>query len=180
MRIYTRTGDDGTTALFGGQRVNKDDLRLEAYGTLDELNALLGALGEHEACTGERAWVRTLQNDLFTLGSHLATADPAMLKHLPSLPEGRIAEMEAWMDERDAQLPPLQAFILPGGHPAVAAAHVCRTVARRAERRIVALGRNTELPPVIAAYVNRLSDLFFVWGRWIAFESGINDVLWSK
>ena len=180
MRIYTRTGDDGTTALFGGQRVNKDDLRLEAYGTLDELNAFLGALGEHELCADDRGWVRRLQNDLFNLGSHLATVDPEMAQHLPPLPEGRIAEMEAWMDERDAQLPELRSFILPGGHPAVAAAHVCRTVARRAERRLVALAGHADVPALVPAYVNRLSDVFFVWGRWISKQSGTDEVLWSK
>ncbi len=180
MRIYTRNGDDGTTALFGGQRVNKDDLRLEAYGTLDELNAFLGALGEHPVCAEERDWVRTLQHDLFNLGSHLATVDPDMAQHLPPLPEGRIAEMEAWMDARDAELPALKSFILPGGHPAVAAAHVCRTVARRAERRLVALSHHAEVPALIPQYINRLSDVFFVWGRWISMQSGTAEVLWTK
>lgn len=180
MRIYTRTGDDGTTALFGGQRVNKDDLRLEAYGTLDELNAFLGALGEHPVCAEERDWVRTLQHDLFNLGSHLATVDPDMAQHLPPMPGERIAEMEAWMDARDAELPELKSFILPAGHPAVAAAHVCRTIARRAERRLVALARNAEVPALIPTYINRLSDVFFVWGRWISFKSGTDEVLWTK
>ena len=160
--------------------MNKDDLRLEAYGTLDELNAVLGALGEHAECSAEKAWVRTLQNDLFNLGSHLATADPEMAKHLPALPEGRVAEMEAWMDERDAKLPELRSFILPGGHPAVAAAHLCRTVSRRAERRVVALARAADVPSVIPAYLNRLSDLFFVWGRWISLQTGTAEVLWTK
>ena len=180
MRIYTRTGDDGTTALFGGQRVNKDDLRLEAYGTLDELNAVVGMLGEHPACSEDRPWLRTLQNDLFNLGSHLATVDPEMARHLPALPEGRIAEMEQWMDERDAQLPELRSFILPGGHPAVAAAHVCRTVSRRAERRVVALARVSDVPSTIPSYLNRLSDVFFVWSRWISLQTGTEEVLWTK
>ena len=180
MRIYTRTGDDGTTALFGGKRVNKDDLRLEAYGTLDELNAFLGALGEHEVCAEDRAWVRTLQHDLFNLGSHLATVDPEMAQHLPPLPTRRIDEMEAWMDARDTELPELRSFILPGGHPAVAAAHICRTVSRRAERRVVALARVSEVPSTIPSYLNRLSDVFFVWSRWISFKSGSDEVLWTK
>ena len=180
MRIYTRTGDDGTTALFGGQRVNKDDLRLEAYGTLDELNAVLGMLGEHPACAEERTWLRTLQNDLFNLGSHLATVDPEMAQHLPALPETRIQEMEQWMDERDAQLPELRSFILPGGHPAVAAAHLCRTVSRRAERRVVALARVADVPSTIPSYLNRLSDTFFVWGRWLSLQTGTEEVLWTK
>jgi cob(I)alamin adenosyltransferase len=180
MRIYTRTGDDGTTALFGGKRVNKDDLRLEAYGTLDELNAFVGALGEHAACEPDLDWLRTLQNDLFNLGSHLATVDPAMLQHLPALPEGRIQAMEAWMDEKDANLPELKSFILPGGHPAVASAHICRTLSRRAERRVVALARTEEVPDCIPSYLNRLSDVFFVWGRSLAARTNSKEVLWSK
>jgi len=180
MRIYTRTGDDGTTALFGGKRVTKDDLRLEAYGTVDELNAFLGALGEHEACAGMRAWVRTLQRDLFTIGSHLATVDADMAQHLPELPSGRINEMERWMDEHADSLPELTSFILPGGHAAVAAAHQCRTICRRAERRVVALAREGDVSNSIPKYLNRLSDVFFVWGRWLTQQTGSEEVLWKK
>lgn len=180
MRIYTRTGDDGTTGLFGGERVTKDDLRLEAYGTVDELNAFLGALGEHGACSEMREWVRTLQRDLFTIGSHLATVDANMAQHLPELPTGRIDEMERWMDEHAADLPELKSFILPGGHAAVAAAHQCRTICRRAERRVVALARTSEVPGSIPKYLNRLSDVFFVWSRWLTQRTKSDEILWKK
>lgn len=180
MRIYTRTGDDGTTALFGGKRVTKDDLRLEAYGTVDELNAFLGALGEHEACAEMGQWVRTLQRDLFNLGSHLATVDQDMAQHLPPLPIGRIDEMETWMDQHAANLPELTSFVLPGGHSSVAAAHQCRTICRRAERRVVALARSSEVHEGIPKYLNRLSDVFFVWGRWLTFQTGAAEILWKK
>ncbi|MEY5044064.1 MAG: hypothetical protein RJA19_1291 [Bacteroidota bacterium] len=182
MRIYTRTGDDGTTALFGGARLSKDDLRIEAYGTLDELNAFVGALADHaavQADTEDAALLRQIQVDLFNLGSHLATTDAAMRVHLPALPAEREAAMEAWMDRRTAALPELRNFILPGGHPAVSAAHLCRVVSRRAERRVVALARAEAVDPAVGRYLNRLSDWFFVLARVLADRAGAAEVYWT-
>lgn len=183
MRIYTRTGDDGTTALFGGNRVAKDDLRIEAYGTLDELNAFVGALADHavlQASPEDGQLLGQIQIDLFNLGSHLATTDEAMRVHLPALPEERAGELEAWMDAATAGLPELRNFILPGGHPAVSAAHLCRVVSRRAERRVVALARVEPVDPVIGQYLNRLSDWFFVLSRVLAARAGAPEVYWRK
>ena len=182
MRIYTRTGDDGTTSLFGGQRLSKDDLRIEAYGTLDELNVCIGALG---SCTAvaeseDAAFLRTIQSDVFSWGSHLATVDPEMAEHLPPVPATRIDEMEAWMDAKNDALPPLSQFILPAGHPAVVAAHTCRVVCRRGERRVIALGREEAIPDGLVAYLNRLSDLFFVWSRHLHTATGTPEIPWES
>jgi len=182
MRIYTRTGDDGTTALFGGARLSKDDLRIEAYGTLDELNAFVGALADHapvQADAEDAALLRQIQVDLFNLGSHLATTDEEMRVHLPALPAEREAAMEAWMDLRTGALPELRNFILPGGHPAVSAAHLCRVVSRRAERRVVALARAEPIDPAVGRYLNRLSDWFFVLARVLADRAGAAEVYWT-
>jgi len=181
MQIYTRTGDDGTTGLFGGGRVRKDALRIEAYGTLDELNAHVGALADQPALPPEDvAWLRTLQADLFAMGSHLATTGEEMRQHLPPLPVDRIAEMEAWMDQTSTALPPLTAFILPGGHPAVSAAHLCRVVCRRAERRVVALADHEAIEDIIPQYLNRLSDVFFMWARRISHHTNTEEILWKS
>lgn len=182
MRIYTRTGDDGTTSLFGGQRLSKDDLRIEAYGTLDELNVHIGALGAHDAVANseDALLLSTIQSDVFSWGSHLATVDPEMAKHLPPVPTSRVVEMEAWMDAKNDQLPPLSQFILPGGHAAVLAAHQCRVVCRRGERRVIALGRNAAIPEGLIAYLNRLSDLFFVWSRHLHVVTNTPEIPWKS
>lgn len=182
MRIYTRTGDDGTTSLFGGQRLSKDDLRIEAYGTLDELNVCMGAMSTCAAVaeSEDAVFLRVIQSDVFSWGSHLATVDPEMAKHLPPVPATRVAEMEAWMDAKNAALPPLSQFILPGGHPAVVAAHQCRVVCRRGERRVIALGREEGIPEGLVAYLNRLSDLFFVWSRHLHAVTGSPEIPWES
>lgn len=181
MRIYTRTGDDGTTSLFGGQRLGKDALRIEAYGTLDELNANMGSLSAHAVlhASGHLAFLRTLQSDVFTWGSHLATTDPAMVRHLPSVPLTRVDEMERWMDDEQGQLPELTNFLLPGGHPAIADAHVCRVVCRRAERRVIALAQVEPVPEGLLAYLNRLSDVFFVWSRSLHAALQVPEIHWN-
>lgn len=174
MRIYTKTGDKGETSLYRGGRVPKDAPRLEAYGTLDELNAHLGlALSQFPAeggLTQAGAQVRKCQRDLFCLGAQLAT-----LGDQP--PAWRIAEddvtaLEHAIDAMETELPPLTTFILPGGHPAGATLHVARTVARRAERLIVAVGRDEALDPLIVTYVNRLSDYLFVLARFVSHRLG--------
>ncbi len=179
MRIYTRTGDDGSTGLFGGSRIGKDDLRIEAYGTLDELNAWLGKVATHDAASPLRTQIQAIQSEVFTLGSHLATTDAAWKARLPSLNPSGPEGLEAWMDDLESALPELSSFILPGGHPAAADAHVARTVCRRAERRCVALHRLEPVDTLGLAYLNRLSDALFVLGRWLAHTTNSEEVPWS-
>ena len=183
MKIYTRTGDDGSTALFGGGRVPKDHARVEAYGTVDELNALLGWAVAEIAQPEIRDRLRSIQHDLFTLGAELATppaADGRPRPSTPPLPVERIAQMEAWIDESDEELEPLRAFVLPGGTRGAAAIHVARTVCRRAERRIVHLASLGEVDPAVVKYLNRLSDLLFTLARVVNRRDGTGDVAWSK
>ena len=182
MKIYTRTGDDGETGLFGGGRVAKDHARVAAYGAVDELNSVLGwVLTElSPSPTGDR--LARVQHDLFTLGATLATppARPGRNRPAtPALPIARIAEMEAWMDEMDAELPPLERFILPGGTRSAAALHVARTVCRRAERAVVTLAAAEPVEPEVVAYLNRLSDLLFVCARLENARARRSDVPWD-
>lgn len=181
-RIYTRTGDEGETGLFGGGRVAKSHPRVAAYGTVDELNAVLGQVrarldGEETAQVADR--LTTVQRDLFSIGAHLATpADARSREHLPPLPEERVAEFEAWIDAGDEELEPLRNFILPGGAEAGATLHLARTVCRRAERAVVALGDEAEA--AITVYLNRLSDLLFVWARLVNHRAGVDETPWQK
>ncbi len=183
MRIYTRTGDAGDTALFGGGRVSKDHPRVDAYGSVDELNSVVGwtlTLVE-DAATRQR--LGRVQHDLFALGSSLATPPPEGARRrpdTPALPLERIDAMEGWMDEADAELPPLKAFVLPGGSPGAAALHVARTVCRRAERAVVALAAAAPVEDGVLRYLNRLSDLLFVLARLENHRAGRPDVLWEK
>jgi cob(I)alamin adenosyltransferase len=185
-RIYTRTGDAGTTGLFGGGRVPKSDARVDAYGEVDELNAWIGwTIAVSEAAPGDDRWLSErlalVQSDLFALGAHLATPparDNRRNPSLPALPLARIAAMETWMDEATASLDPLRAFILPGGSPAAAALHVARTVCRRAERRVVALAAADTVATDIIVYLNRLSDFLFIAARRANHAAGHGDVPW--
>ena len=184
MKIYTRTGDSGDTALFGGGRVSKNHPRVEAYGTVDELNACVGwavSVARDPSILDRLALV---QHDLFALGALLATA-PAeegrpTPKGLPSMPSARVTEMETWMDEADARLPELRAFVLPGGTPGAAALHLARTVCRRAERAVVRLAAAEITDERIVIYLNRLSDLLFTFARLENHEAGQGDVAWQK
>lgn len=179
--IYTKTGDKGTTSLVGGRRVPKTHARLEAYGTIDELNAYLGLLVTYLEDEADRNFVQQVQNELFVVGSHLATD----LEHTP-LPSAGIlstdarAAMEQEIDRLDAQLPPLRAFILPGGSRAASLCHVCRTTCRRSERRIHTLSEQAEVAPEVQAYVNRLSDYLFVLSRKINLDEGKEEICWKK
>ena len=179
MKIYTRTGDQGSTSLFGNQRVVKNDLRICAYGTIDELNAVLGlALSEGlPARCGEV--VLQLQSRLFDLGAELATPDPAA-KQTEILQTDDVAEQEAVIDELEGQLAPLTAFILPGGTKAAATLHLARCVCRRAEREIVALAEVAPIREVVLEFVNRTSDLLFVLARAVNREAGHEDIPWTK
>ncbi|MBX9863821.1 MAG: cob(I)yrinic acid a,c-diamide adenosyltransferase [Hyphomicrobium sp.] len=181
-KIYTKTGDAGTTGLGTGQRVRKDDLRIIAYGTVDETNATLGVVRHHlSGHPGLDAKILRIQNDLFDLGADLCVPDRGeKLEYEPlRITEGQVTRLEAEIDEMNSELKPLKSFILPGGSPASVAFHVARTVSRRAERDMVALA-GAENEPVSAAalkYINRLSDYLFVAGRYVN-DRGKSDVLW--
>jgi cob(I)alamin adenosyltransferase len=180
-RVYTRTGDDGTTGLGGGQRVPKDALRIEAYGTVDELNSVLGvalSAGLNEAVAGP---VRAIQNELFHLGSDLCILEEDKGKMpVPRIEERHVAALEKLMDRLSEELPPLENFVLPGGSPGAAHLHVARTVCRRAERLLVALARTEAIGPWTVRYLNRLSDALFVMARHENKRRGAPDVLWDS
>jgi cob(I)alamin adenosyltransferase len=181
-RIYTRTGDEGETGLFGGGRVPKSDIRVRAYGEVDELNAVLGwvvaRLADADPELRER--IVLVQGDLFSLGAHLATpTDAPSRRHLPPLPAERPARFEGWIDAAEEELEPLRSFILPGGTEAGAALHLARTVCRRAERAVVALEREEDVAPEILVYLNRLSDLLFDLARLANHRAGVPETPWS-
>jgi cob(I)alamin adenosyltransferase len=181
MKIYTKTGDAGDTGLFGGGRVPKSHPRVEAYGDVDELNATLGVA----RATGPDAQIDELllhiQQDLFAIGALLATPDrEKMRQHLEKarIDEDRVAELERAIDAADTELEPLRAFILPGGSPKAAALHVARTVCRRAERRVVDLSADTEMPALVVIYLNRLSDLLFTLARLANKRAATDETTW--
>lgn len=183
MRIYTRGGDRGETDLLGGERVPKSDARVEAYGSVDELNAALGlalALDERERL--ERAAVEGVQGDLLAIGARLAAVDPERARErgtIPTLEASRIDDLEEWIDRLDAGLPTLDAFVLPGGCPSGAQLHAARTVCRRAERAIVRLlDAEPELGEVVVPYINRLSDLLFTLARSVNADAGRAESRW--
>lgn len=183
MKIYTRGGDAGETSLFGGGRVGKGHARVEALGSVDELNAALGwALGEVDE-PRTRTRLESVQHDLFALGAELATptGEPGRTRPAtPGLPEGRTEELERWIDEADAELPPLQGFVLPGGVSGAAALHLARTVCRRAERSVVRLAESEPVDATVLRYLNRLSDVLFVLARLENRRAGAGDVEWKK
>ena len=179
MKIYTRTGDTGDTALFGGGRVPKSHPRVEAYGDVDELNAAIGLARAIEMMPRIDEVLVPLQRDLFSIGALLATPDhDKMKKHLEkaNIDDRRIAELERAIDDGDRELEPLKSFILPGGTPKAAALHVARTVCRRAERRVIAL--EEEIPGIVIVYLNRLSDLLFTLARVANRRAGAGEVTW--
>jgi cob(I)alamin adenosyltransferase len=181
MKIYTKTGDQGSTGLFGGGRVPKDDVRVEAYGDVDELNAVLGMARSIEPMPRIDEVLVPIQRDLFAIGALLATPDrDKMALHLQKarIDEGRIAELEHAIDQGEAELEPLTAFIIPGGTPKAAALHVARTVCRRAERHVVRLQHEVELPALAVIYLNRLSDLLFTLARVANRRAGAGEVTW--
>lgn len=180
-KVYTKTGDKGTTSLVGGIRINKSDIRIEAYGTVDELNAQLGLLAAYMADGDDKAVVERVQADLFLVGTHLATDQSRTpLYASAKLPAGEIALLEREIDGILALLPEKEGFVLPGGGVAASAAHVCRTVCRRAERRVVALAEEAEVGPEIRQYLNRLSDYLFVLAKKLNFMEGKSEKVWTK
>jgi cob(I)alamin adenosyltransferase len=187
-RIYTRTGDHGETALVGGGRVPKDSPRIEAYGTVDELNSIIGLarvfnaerLGKGKAPRWLDGILRQIQNELFDLGSELATPDDAAYEGMHRVGETEVKALEALMDQCQKDLEPLKSFVLPGGGRVGGFLHQARTVCRRAERRILALSRVESLSPWPLTYVNRLSDLLFVLSRWVGKKGGETEYLWER
>jgi cob(I)alamin adenosyltransferase len=180
-RVYTRTGDDGTTGLGGGQRVPKDSPRIEAYGTVDELGSAIGvalALGLHPRLAET---LTRIQNELFNLGSDLCILEQDKVERpVPVIEDRHAAALETLMDDLSDELSPLENFILPGGSPGAAQLHVARTVCRRAERLTIALARLEPVGPFVVKYLNRLSDALFVMARYENLRRGIPDILWNS
>ena len=179
-RIYTKQGDKGETALVGGQRVPKDSLRIECYGTVDELNSFAGrAAVLAQDLPRLHAILIRVQHELFNLGSILATLPEDVHPKQPTVTRIEVEQLEREMDSMNADLHPLRSFVLPGGTFLCAELHICRTVCRRAERLLVTLSHRESVPAESIIYLNRLSDAFFVWSRWANFSTGVDEVLWQ-
>ncbi|MCH5229362.1 MAG: cob(I)yrinic acid a,c-diamide adenosyltransferase [Muribaculaceae bacterium] len=179
--IYTRTGDGITTSIIGGERIPKYSLRLEAYGTVDELSSFIGNLVADDAVIDQqRIELIKVQNMLFNIGGYLATPPAIRHKEVPGLSQDNILEMEGWIDVMDEQLPKLNNFIIPGGCKASAKANMARTVCRRAERRILQLAAEEEINILVIAYINRLSDYLFVIGRYLNKFADYEEIYWQK
>ena len=181
MKIYTKTGDRGDTGLFGGGRVAKDHPRVAAYGDVDELNSTIGVVRATAPAGFFDELFQSIQRDLFSIGGHLSTPDPEKVEKAlarAELSEERVAEFERVIDTADAELPALRAFVLPAGTPKAAALHVARTVCRRAERSVVHLKHQAEVPELFLVYLNRLSDLLFTLARLSNHRDGRGDVTW--
>ena len=181
MKIYTRTGDEGETGLFGGGRVPKDHPRVAAYGDVDELSSTIGVARATEPVGFFDPLLESVQRDLFAIGGQLATPEPAKVAKAlekADLSEARVAEFERVMDAADRELPPLRAFVLPAGTAKAAALHLAHTVCRRAERSVVRLARESDVPPLFVVYLNRLSDLLFTLARLANHQAGVGDATW--
>lgn len=183
MKLYTRTGDDGMTGLFGGGRVSKDHPRVEAYGSVDELNATLGlaacAVSTSDFGTRLATMFATIQSQLFDIGADLATpADSAHADKVVRVDESAVTQLEGWIDEIDAQNEPMKTFVLPGGSELAARLHISRAICRRAERRLLPLDHAESINPLIGQYLNRLGDLLFAMARGANRDGGVPDVPW--
>ncbi len=179
MKIYTKGGDDGTTSLFGGRRVHKDDIRIDSYGTIDELNSWIGLIGAFTINASRKDFLKTIQDRLFTVGAELA-ADPSKPKlKKPDLFLSDVELLEKEIDAMEETLPSMTHFVLPGGHKEVAQAHIARCVCRRAERLIVALDRESPVLETVKQYINRLSDYLFVLSRVMTKELNSEEVPWN-
>lgn len=180
--VYTMTGDNGSTSLVGGERVMKNDIRLEAYGTVDELNSIIGYLASTSKLNSSiEEFLRAIQNRLFNIGAYLATDNPKSIRReVVGLSYANIAKIEEEIDRLDSELPPLNRFVLPGGSSVSAMAHMCRTITRRCERRVISLADTTYVDPCIIKYLNRLSDFFFVFARFNNIQNQIEEIFWDK
>jgi len=179
MKIYTKTGDAGETSLFGGRRISKDDLRIEAYGTVDELNSMIGVCRSLNTMQELDRILEGIQRDLFTLGADLATPHSAGTPHIVRIQESDVAALEAQIDRIDPTLEVLRSFILPGGNRTAAMLHVARAVCRRAERSVIRLARAEDIGEMPKKYLNRLSDLIFVLARWVNALGNTPEVKWD-
>ncbi len=179
MKIYTKTGDKGLTALLGGERVSKTHLRIEAYGTVDELVAMVGVIRDHIQIQAIIDDLVFIQDQLMVCASILATDDDHNETNTMKLSEEAIVWLEKNIDAMDDKLPPLKRFLLPGGHPAVSFTHLARTICRRAERRIISLSESIVIPGIIIQYFNRLSDYLFVLSRYISHELKVREITWQ-
>jgi len=179
MKIYTKTGDEGTTALFGGKRVSKSDLRIETYGTIDELNSWVGVLRDQDVNRLRLDELVEIQDRLFTIGSILAVEPGNTKVKVPALSADDVAFLEKRIDAMEEKLEPMKVFVLPGGHPSVSFGHVTRTVCRRAERLVIALNEQDSVEPLIMKYLNRLSDYVFVLCRAMALELSAPETPWK-
>ena len=177
MKIYTKTGDQGETGLFAGPRVPKDDSRVAAYGTVDELSSAVGIAAAYASDDWTKVLLQNVQSDLFTIGAELATPDPSK-RNADAIPEASVTRLENAIDRMEENLSPLQNFILPGGCPSASHVHLARSTCRRAERQIVTLARNIELSENVLAYFNRLSDMLFVLARYQNHLNGVIDTPW--
>ncbi len=178
FRIYTKTGDQGETSLFGGRRLPKSHRRIDAYGTVDELNSYLGLLRDYMEQEELRELIKAIQDRLFTIGSNLAS-DPDKDMIVPDVKDADIELLEKEIDRMNEELPELKHFILPGGHPMVSTCHIARCVCRRAERLVVALQQESRVEEVLIRYLNRLSDYLFVLARYLGKSQGIEEVKWE-
>jgi cob(I)alamin adenosyltransferase len=178
MKIYTKTGDKGQTSLFGGARLPKNHIRIEAYGTVDELNSYIGLVRDVAENKIVKSVLKEVQDRLFTIGSNLAS-DPSKDMITPDIHQADIELLETEIDRMMAELPPLRSFILPGGHTTVSFCHIARCVCRRTERLVVALAENEKVEVMIIQYLNRLSDYLFALGRLLAKDLGVEEVKWE-
>jgi len=177
-KIYTKGGDKGETSLLGGTRVPKFHERIEAYGTLDELNSYVGLIRDQQIDNHYKDILFDIQNNLFVAESHLAADNEESAKNLPKLTSNSIILLETEIDKMNEKIPPLQSFILPGGHTTVSYCHIARTICRRSERLVIKLGSQYKIDPIIIQYLNRLSDYLFVLARMIAKEENAEETLW--
>lgn len=178
MKIYTKTGDQGSTGLFGGKRISKGDLRIESYGTIDELNSYVGLLRDQEVNKKRKEFLIFIQDRLFTIGSLLATEPGNNKVKVPALTDEDVLNLEKEIDSMESMLEPMKSFVLPGGHPSVSFGHITRTVCRRAERFVIRLHESENVNPLIIKYLNRLSDYFFVLCRKMAKELSAEETPW--
>jgi cob(I)alamin adenosyltransferase len=179
MKVYTKKGDSGTTQLIGGTRVVKSSMRIEAYGTVDELNSYLGLIRDQSITEAQKEQLLEIQDRLFTMGSLLATDPKGTKMKLPQLQDSDIENLENWIDEMEETLEPMTSFVLPGGHTTVSFCHIARCVCRRAERIVVDLNENEKIESIILTYLNRLSDYMFVLSRKLSLDLKANEIPWK-
>lgn len=179
LKIYTKTGDQGLTSLIGGTRVPKSSLRIDCYGTVDELNSYIGLVRDQEVNASRRPLLKEIQDRLFTIGASLASDPEKSKMKIPDLHAEDVTLLEQQMDQMNAALPELRVFVLPGGHPSVSFAHVARCVCRRAERLVIQLREDSFVADLVVMYLNRLSDFLFVLSRQMAHDLGAEEVTWN-